>query len=85
MRVRLLVVQQMTVIRMAANCAARATNCHLTNTRVMSVASARIAATAKNRLRRHQSRHHPLSHGRRHWHRRHHPDHHFPDLIHQDQ
>ena len=81
MRVGLPDEQQTTSIRLAANSAARATNCHLTNTRVMSVASARIAATAKNRLRRH----HSLSHGRRHWHRQHHPDHHFPDLIHQDQ
>ena len=42
--------QQTTVIRMAVNCAARAMNCHLTNTRVMSVASARIAATVRSRL-----------------------------------
>ena len=41
--------QQTTVIRMAANCAARAMNCHLINTLAMSVACARIAATARRR------------------------------------
>ncbi len=85
MRVGLPDEQQTTLIRMAVNCAARATNCHLTNTRVMSVAFARIAATAKNRLRRHQSRHHSLSHDRRHWHHQHHPDHQYLDPIHRDQ
>lgn len=72
--------QQATVIRMAANCAARATSCHLISTPAMSVASARIAATVKNRLRRN----HSLSHDRRHWHHQHRPDHQFPDPIHQD-
>lgn len=81
MRVGLPDEQQTTSIRMAANSVARATNCHLTNTRVMSVAFARIAATAKNRLRRH----HSLSHGRRHWHHQHHPDHQYLDPIHRDQ
>jgi adenylate kinase len=41
--------QQTTLIRMAANSVARATNCHLTNTHAMSAASARIAATARRR------------------------------------
>jgi hypothetical protein len=41
--------QQTTVIRTAANYAARAMNCHLTNTRAMSVASVRIVATARRR------------------------------------
>ena len=43
--------QQTTVIHTAANCAARATNYHLTNTPAMSVASARIAATVNSHLR----------------------------------
>lgn len=76
--------QQATVIHMAANSAARATNCHLINTLAMNVAYARIAATAKSRLRRHrycQS----LSHDHRHWHHRHHPDHQSLDPIHRDQ
>lgn len=86
MREGLLVVQQQaTVIYTAANSAARATNCPLTNTHAMIAVSARIVATAKNRLRRHQSRHHYLSRYRRHWHHRHHPDHQFLDSIHRDQ
>ena len=48
MREGLLVVQQTTVIRMAANCAARATSCHSTNTLVMSAATARIVATVRS-------------------------------------
>ena len=81
MRVRLLVVQQMTAIRMAVNCAARAMNCHLTNTPVIGAAFVRTVVTAKSRLRRH----HYLSHGRRHWHHQHHPDHQYLDPIHRDQ
>ena len=73
--------QQTTVIRMTANCAARAMSYPWINTLVMIAASARIVATAKNRLRRH----HYLSHYLRHWHHRHHPDHQSLDPIHRDQ
>ena len=73
--------QQMTVIRMAANCVARATNCHLTNTPAMSAVSARIVATVRNHLRRRRY----LSHSRHHWHHRHRPDHQYLDPIHRDQ
>ena len=73
--------QEITVIRMAANFAARAMNCHLTNTLVIGAASARIVATANNRLRHHRY----LSHDRRHWHHRHRPDHQYLDPIHRDQ
>ena len=41
--------QQTTVIRMAANYAARAMNCHLISTPATSVACARIAVTASRR------------------------------------
>ena len=54
MHARLLVVQQITVIRMAANSAARAMSYPWTNTLAIIAASARIAATANNRLHRHR-------------------------------
>jgi len=81
---RLLVVQQMTVIRMAANCAARAMSYPWTNTRAIIAATAHIVATAKSHLRRHRYCQR-LSDCRRHWHHRHHPDHQFLDPIHRDQ
>ena len=84
MRVRQLGVQQTTVIRMAANFAARAMSCPWTNTLVIGAASARIVATANNRLRHHRYCHR-LSHYRRHWHHRHRPDHQSLDPIHRDQ
>ena len=48
MREGLHVVQPTTVIRMAANCAARAMSCHSTNTLVKIVVSARIVATVRS-------------------------------------
>ena len=71
----------MTVIRMAANSAARAMSYPWTNTLAIIAATARIVATAKSHLRRHRH----LSHYRRHWHHRHHPDHQYLDPIHRDQ
>ena len=71
----------MTVIRMAANSAARAMSYPWTNTRVIGAASARIVATVKSHLRRR----HYLSHIHRHWHHRHRPDHQYLDPIHRDQ
>ena len=73
--------QEITVIRMAANCAAHATSYHWTNTLVIGAASAHIVATANNRLRHHRY----LSHHHRHWHHRHRPDHQYLDPIHRDQ
>ena len=84
MRVRLLDELPTTVIRMAANSAARATSYPWTNTLVIGAASARIVATANNRLRHHRYCHR-LSQYRRHWHHRHRPDHQSLDPIHRDQ
>ena len=84
MHARLLVVQQTTVIRTAANCAARAMSYPWTNTLAIIAATARIVATAKSHLRRHRYCQR-LSHYRRHWHHRHHLDHQSLDPIHRDQ